>query len=98
MGGLFLENGPFRLTPTLAAAAEGAHESLKKGGWKIRVNPHSSHNAPTSVLYVDQPVGTGLSFTRKKNYCRSDGAVNKDFHYFLGQFLLTYGDYFLEDE
>eukprot|EP00579_Thalassiosira_antarctica_P008250 CAMPEP_0201879332 /NCGR_PEP_ID=MMETSP0902-20130614/10241_1 /ASSEMBLY_ACC=CAM_ASM_000551 /TAXON_ID=420261 /ORGANISM="Thalassiosira antarctica, Strain CCMP982" /LENGTH=656 /DNA_ID=CAMNT_0048407131 /DNA_START=25 /DNA_END=1995 /DNA_ORIENTATION=+ len=82
MDGLWLENGPFR---------------LKSGdsGWTIDVNPHSWHNAAAWTMYVDQPVGTGLSFTKKKNYCRNDYEINRDFHYFLEEFFLFHRDKFL---
>eukprot|EP00584_Thalassiosira_punctigera_P012906 CAMPEP_0172554578 /NCGR_PEP_ID=MMETSP1067-20121228/55320_1 /TAXON_ID=265564 ORGANISM="Thalassiosira punctigera, Strain Tpunct2005C2" /NCGR_SAMPLE_ID=MMETSP1067 /ASSEMBLY_ACC=CAM_ASM_000444 /LENGTH=668 /DNA_ID=CAMNT_0013342973 /DNA_START=136 /DNA_END=2142 /DNA_ORIENTATION=+ len=82
MDGLWLENGPFRLKP-------GA------GGWTIDVNPHSWHNAAAWTMYVDQPVGTGLSFTKKKRYCKNDFEVNRDFHYFLEEFFLFHRDKFL---
>jgi len=87
MDGLWLENGPFRLTQGGGAAADN--------GWKIDVNPHSWHNAAAWTLYVDQPVGTGLSFTRKKNYCKNDFEVNRDFHYFLEELFLFHRDKFL---
>eukprot|EP00578_Thalassiosira_sp_NH16_P012868 CAMPEP_0181115476 /NCGR_PEP_ID=MMETSP1071-20121207/21451_1 /TAXON_ID=35127 /ORGANISM="Thalassiosira sp., Strain NH16" /LENGTH=649 /DNA_ID=CAMNT_0023199683 /DNA_START=33 /DNA_END=1982 /DNA_ORIENTATION=+ len=82
MDGLWLENGPFR---------------LKSGnsGWSIDVNPYSWHNAPGWTLYVDQPVGTGLSFSKKKNWCKNDFEVNRDFHYFLEEFFLFHRDKFL---
>ncbi|KAL9181534.1 hypothetical protein ACHAXT_010339 [Thalassiosira profunda] len=82
MDGLWLENGPLR---------------LKSGtnGWTIDVNPHSWHNAPAWTLYVDQPVGTGLSFSKKKKWCKTDFEVNRDFHYFLEEFFLLHRDKFL---
>ncbi|KAL3796380.1 hypothetical protein HJC23_004177 [Cyclotella cryptica] len=83
MDGLWLENGPFRLKP-------------QGGEWSIDVNEFSWHNAPAWTLYVDQPVGTGLSFTRKGNYCKNDFEVNRDFHYFLEEFLLFHSDKFLD--
>ena len=46
MDGLFLENGPFRLTDKL----------------DVTVHPHAWPKV-ANVLYVDQPVGTGLSYT-----------------------------------
>ncbi|KAL7544116.1 hypothetical protein ACHAXR_013558 [Thalassiosira sp. AJA248-18] len=82
MDGLWLENGPLRLK---------AGES----GWTIDVNPHSWHNAAAWTMYVDQPVGTGLSFSKKKNWCKNDFEVNRDFHYFLEEFFLFHGDKFL---
>jgi carboxypeptidase D len=85
MDGLFLENGPFRL------------QRKDDGEWTIQVHPYSWHLAPAYVLYVDQPVGTGLSFTKKKQYCHNDLDINLDFHYFLQNFLLMYSDMFLGD-
>jgi carboxypeptidase D len=85
MDGLFLEHGPFRL------------EQNEAGEWNIKLHPYSWHKSPAYMVYVDQPVGTGLSFTRKKNYCRDDMEINYDFHYFLQNFLLTFSDLFLMD-
>lgn len=82
MDGLWLENGPLRLK------VEGT-------SWKIDVNPYSWHNAPAWLLYVDQPVGTGLSFTRNGNYCKNDFEVDRDFHYFLEEFFLFHKEKFL---
>ena len=84
MDGLWLENGPFRL--------------LKSGnnGWTIDINEHSWHTAPAYTLYVDQPVGTGLSYSKQGNYCKNDAEVNRDFHNFLEEFFLFHGDKFLQ--
>lgn len=90
MDGLFLENGPFRLLPPKKSED-------KNDDWTIEINPHSWHNAPAYVLYIDQPVGTGLSFTEDKNFCKSDLEINIDFHYFLQSFLTVYADFFLTD-
>lgn len=86
MDGLFLENGPFRLTKPSTSAIDD---------WKIDINPYSWHNAPAYVMYIDQPVGTGLSFTKKKKFCRNDLEVNIDFSYFLQSFFHVYQDFFL---
>ena len=70
---------------------------MKSGnnGWTIDINEHSWHRAPAWTLYVDQPVGTGLSFSREKNWCNNDFEVNRDFHYFLEEFFLFHSDKFL---
>jgi len=85
MDGLWLENGPLR---------------LKNDGnrWIVDVNEHSWNNAPAWTMYVDQPVGTGLSFTKKETYCKNDFEVNRDFHYFLEEFFLLHADKFLSDD
>ena len=56
---MWLENGPLRL-------------KAGNNGWTIDINEHSWHRAPAFTLYVDQPVGTGLSFSREKNWCNND--------------------------
>mmetsp|Transcript_34134 Transcript_34134/g.89807 ORF Transcript_34134/g.89807 Transcript_34134/m.89807 type:complete len:747 (-) Transcript_34134:123-2363(-) len=43
---------------------------------KVSVNPHA-WNRESWVLYLDQPVGTGLSYTSSKAYPRNDGDVNR---------------------
>lgn len=58
MDGLWVENGPFRLE-------EGSED-------KININKFSWHRAPAYTLYVDQPVGTGLSYSRTKQWAKTD--------------------------
>ncbi|CAM9862355.1 unnamed protein product, partial [Discosporangium mesarthrocarpum] len=76
MDGLWLENGPFRL--------DGQHH--------ITVNPYR-HDIPvlwhkkSNLLYVDQPLGTGLSFTTNKDYADNDLEVNDLFYEFLLKFM-----------
>ena len=82
MDGLFLENGPLILT----------HD---KTSWKIVGRDASWHKSPAYVVYVDQPVGTGLSFTTTSSYPRNDEQVNQDFYYFLKQFFDLHKDVFL---
>ena len=84
--GLMIENGPFRLV------FDGDN------GWNLKVDPHSWHRIPAWVLYIDQPVGTGFSFTKRGNYCGNDEAVNQDFYAFLQTFLSVYREYFVTKE
>lgn len=89
MDGLWLENGPFRLvSPDISG----------KSDWTIDINPYSWHMAPAYVLYIDQPVGTGLSFTKSGKYCKSDLEIDIDFYLFLENFLLVHSDLFLNDK
>jgi carboxypeptidase D len=85
MDGLFLEHGPLQLV------ADG-------GAWKVTERTHSWHKAPAYVIYLDQPVGTGLSFTTSNTYPSNDPEVNADFYYWLQQFLTLHGDKFLNPE
>jgi len=84
MDGLWLENGPFRLNP-------GDNNGNDNNWDDITLDPHSWHNAPAYVLYVDQPVGTGLAFTTSGNYPNNDERVNQDFYYFLTEFMKLHG-------
>ena len=86
MDGLFLENGPIQWT-----LVNGSNLMLQQ-------NPYSWHNAPAYTLYIDQPVGTGLSFTTNRDYPTSDEGVNNDFYYFLTSFFDLHADKFVEDE
>jgi carboxypeptidase D len=85
MDGLWLENGPFRLTN-------------KAGNWAITADPHSWHKAPAYVVYIDQPVGTGISFTTSAKYPKNDPEINTDFYYFLQEFLNFHQDKFLTQD
>ena len=85
MNGLFLEHGPFRLLTV-----------NQTDSWTIQINPHSWHSIPAYVVYVDQPVGTGLSFATKQNYPINDDEINQDLYYFLIQFLSLHANTFLE--
>ena len=79
MDGLFLELGPFRL--------DG--DKLDQ----IKINPGSWHYA-ANVLFVDQPVGTGLSYTRSNDgYAGTDAAVNAHFYAFLTAFFKLHDRY-----
>ena len=82
MDGLWLENGPFRLVH-------------KDGTWSIDIADKSWHNTPAYIVYIDQPVGTGIAFTTSGKYPTNDKEVNTDFYYFLKEFLSLHKDKFL---
>ena len=84
MDGLFIENGPFQFTVDTST-----------GRYRLHPNPYSWHTAPAYTLYIDQPVGTGLSFTTSGLYPRNDHDVNVDFYYFLQQFFTLHRDKFV---
>jgi carboxypeptidase D len=83
MDGLFFENGPFRFVRN------------EVGDWSLQPSTTSWHLAPAYVLYIDQPVGTGLSFSTTKQFPGNDEQVNQHFYSFLLQFLQLHGDKFL---
>jgi carboxypeptidase D len=85
MDGLWLENGPFRLI------------QKEDGEWSIDIDDSSWHNTPAYMVYIDQPVGTGIAFTTSGKYPSNDEEVNIDFYYFLQEFLILHADKFLND-
>jgi carboxypeptidase D len=60
----------------------------------LKANEHSWHKTPAFVLYIDQPVGTGLSFTTGNKYASTDEEVNQDFYYFLQSFFTLHFEKF----
>ena len=88
MDGLFLENGPFRLT----------NFSTDMSSAKIELNPYSWHKIPAHVVYIDQPVGTGLSYSKGKNWCTNDAEINTDFYVFMQNFLKVHAELFLNED
>ena len=95
MNGLWLANGPFRLVHGNTTTTNT--NTNTNTTWTIDINPYSWHTAPAYVLYVDQPVGTGLSFTTNDQYPTNDLEINRDFYYFLEQFLWLHADKFLDE-
>jgi carboxypeptidase D len=75
---LFIELGPFRLS--------GADLD------RIKINPNSWHYA-ANVLFIDQPVGTGMSYSLMNDYAGSDEAINNHFYIFLQKFLTLHDRY-----
>ena len=59
---------------------------LRVDGDRIGINPHSWHRH-ANLLFVDQPVGTGFSFTRDRDsYPSTYPQVSEQFHHFLLNF------------
>ena len=83
MDGLWIENGPLRIVQD------------EQGKLKVVTAEHSWHKVPAYTLYIDQPVGTGLSFTIEANYASNDEEINVDFYYFLQSFFDLHRDMFV---
>ncbi|XP_043265317.1 venom serine carboxypeptidase [Colletes gigas] len=74
MFGLFMENGPFIVTPNKTL-------QMRKYSW------NQAHN----LLYIDNPVGTGFSFTdNEKGYATNETHVGRDVHTLLVQFFMLF--------
>lgn len=86
MDGLFLENGPFRFV---------VDSNTKE--YKLVPDEYSWHKLPAYTLYIDQPVGTGLSFTTSRKFPTNDVELCTDFYYFLQEFLKLHSDKFVEN-
>ncbi|KAI8850787.1 Alpha/Beta hydrolase protein [Chytridium lagenaria] len=82
LDGLFLENGPLRLRPP-SASEKSTVDNF------IDLNPHSWHHA-SSILYVDQPVGTGYSPVLSYRWNTDLRSVVDQFVVFLDKFLDTF--------
>ncbi|XP_072754363.1 venom serine carboxypeptidase-like [Anoplolepis gracilipes] len=87
MVGLFLENGPFIVTPNETL-------QMREYSWTL------THN----VIYIDNPVGTGYSFTENTNgYATNEVDVGRDVLSALIQFFLLFpelqsNDFFVSGE
>lgn len=73
MDGLFLENGPFKLT---------------KNG-TLQRNKYSWHEL-TNIVFLDQPIGTGLSNVGTSSYRTDNGQIGRDFSNFITRFFEKY--------
>lgn len=62
----------------------------------IELNQHSWHKS-ANVLFIDQPVGTGMSSTRGNSVRTAEDAIAADFYDFLSQFLLRHMEYLAVD-
>ncbi|KAL1915359.1 uncharacterized protein VTP21DRAFT_6817 [Calcarisporiella thermophila] len=76
---IFLENGPIRINQT------SSESSIYKND--------ASWNTYASVLYVDQPLGTGYSYTASNGLDRSLDQVAEHFMAFFDKFLDTFDSY-----
>ncbi|KAL3674156.1 Cell death protease [Phytophthora oleae] len=58
----------------------------------IGKNEHSWHEF-ANLLFVDQPVGTGMSYTRGNDYRSDERVIAEDFYEFLTKFLQRHSEY-----
>ncbi|KAE8899688.1 Pheromone-processing carboxypeptidase [Phytophthora fragariae] len=63
----------------------------------IGKNEHSWHQF-ANLLFVDQPVGTGMSYTRGNDFRADESAIADDFHQFVTKFLQRHTEYLSEDD
>lgn len=62
-------------------------------GDAVHINPHSWHNV-ANLLFIDQPFGTGLSYTDKREgLCKNDDCIRTNFYSFLEKFFELHSRY-----
>lgn len=81
MFGLFLENGPLRVTRT----------GPGNDDFKLGLTPLGSWADISDIVFVDQPVGTGFSYGDSYNDRMQEGA--DDFARFMDALLQMYPQY-----
>ena len=104
MDGLFLENGPWRMNPDQTLR-------LIDGSWNEYANVLYGRYELMEILFifyswylieqnyfkVDQPVGTGFSFTNQDFYVRNATQVPQQFLLFLDKFFEIFPEYSQDD-
>lgn len=60
----------------------------------VTLNPHSWHNI-ANILFVDQPVGTGLAYTKKAKYPKNDVELSVHFYTWLTEFFSLHRNYII---
>lgn len=83
MDGLWIELGPFQISIDRSSNFK----------YKVKLNPHSWYKE-ADLLFIDQPVGTGFSFTSNKlGLASNDLLINQQFYHFLTNFFTIYPEY-----
>lgn len=65
---------------------------LRVNNGKVTLNPHSWHKM-ANIMFIDQPVGTGLSYSQSHKYASNDLMINKHFTHFLMEFFKVHPRY-----
>ncbi|GMF26885.1 unnamed protein product [Phytophthora fragariaefolia] len=60
-------------------------------------NEHSWHQH-ANLLFVDQPVGTGMSYTKGNDFRADEGVIADDFHQFFTKFVQRHTEYLTDGE
>jgi cathepsin A (carboxypeptidase C) len=86
---LWMTGGP-GCSSQVALFAENGPCKVNKLGLDTETNPYSWNNN-ASVIYIDQPAGTGFSYG--KGWDHDEDGVSADMYDFLQQFFQTYPQY-----
>jgi serine carboxypeptidase-like clade IV len=89
---LWLTGGP-GCSSILALLSENGPYRMKPNSTDLIINPYS-WNEKANVLYVDQPVGTGFSYSNtSKDYAHNEKKIAEDMYNFLKEFLQAFPKY-----
>ncbi len=89
MDGLFLEHGPIKVSIK-------EHPTGKDDIYEVKQNPFSWNNI-ANIVYIDQPVGSGFSFSRDNTYADSLQDVSQQLWDFMQNFLRIHGEFIGRD-
>ncbi len=87
MDGLFLENGPIKVSK-IKADKKPSDGQL----FEVKLNPYSWHYA-ANVMYIDQPVGTGFSFTKDQSFPNNLQEDSEQLWGFMQNFLRVHHEF-----
>lgn len=91
---LWLNGGPGASSVSTVFVQNGPLRVVKVNG-KLKLQPHNyTWNEEFAVLYIDNPVGTGFSFTdNESHYLSNESEVGHDVYEALRQFFLLFTEY-----
>jgi len=87
--GNFLENGPLKISQTVNKT-EGAADTYS---FLIKNNPQGSWANKSTMIYVDQPIGTGYSYSLPAVYLENMTAVSDEFVQFMKNLFIQYPEF-----
>ncbi|CAH1378645.1 unnamed protein product [Tenebrio molitor] len=97
---LWLQGGPGATSLIGLFTENGPFTVISQQGLKLRKYAWTESH---SVIYIDNPVGTGFSFTDSDGYCQNETQVGEDLYTALQQFFLLFpelqkNDFFVAGE
>jgi|ERR1711939_182314 len=88
---LWLTGGP-GCSSEIALFAENGPCTINKDGKGTKRNPYS-WNSKATIIFVDQPAGTGFSYGARSDMDRSEKMVSEDLYHFMQELVKHYPQY-----
>merc|ERR1712216_128737 len=88
---LWLTGGP-GCSSEIALFGENGPCSVRAGGKSTKMNPYS-WNRKSTIIFVDQPAGTGFSYGARSDMDRSEKQVSNDLYHFMQEVVKHYPKY-----